>query len=367
MAEQNFYEILGIAKDASDDEIKTAYKKLARKYHPDLNQGNAEAADMFKKINEANETLSNSQKRREYDMELAGGIPGMGGMGMGGGSMFEDLFTNVFNAFTGGARPTAQQRVQSIVSEVTVSFIESLKGCSKKVPVQKWDTCAACRGVGAKPGTPSGPCPKCHGQGRIQYHQQTPLGVSVVTSVCDKCGGTGKLIVDKCSKCGGRGIVKVSTTIDINIPKGVSNGEVFTLKGMGNATNQPNVAKGDLVIKIHVEPHKYIKRQNNDLSMEFPIPLSTAIMGGKVEIPTADGVLPVDIPEGTSNGKIIKVKGKGVINKNGEGDLYIKFLIDIPKLGKAAKEYAASMFSEVQPDDYKIVKQFNHDMADLMK
>lgn len=390
MASENYYEILGVSKTATDEEIKSSYKKLARKYHPDLNPGNEEAAEMFKKINDANSILSNAEKRKKYDMENAaassasagfggmGGGANMGGMagaaaGMRGpgqgpqNGMFSNIFNNVVNSvFTPNAHAADKQNTLNIEADTTVSFVEAMRGTKKKVPVNKIDLCPTCLGSGAQPGTKVMPCMNCQGTGKVQMIQQTPLGRSVVTRVCDKCGGRGKLIFSLCKKCGGKGLIQNNTIMEVPVPKGTADGGVLTFKGEGGvAIVGQQMMKGDLHVHVNVQPHKYLKREKDDLYMDFPIPLSTAISGGKVTVPTVDGgSFEFAIPEDLANGQLLKIKGKGAPAKNGgNGDLYLKIIIDVPKIPKTLKEAFSKLLTGMSDGDYKVVKKFNDDIS----
>lgn len=345
---KNYYDILGVDKKATPDEIKSAYRKLAMKYHPDRNQGNAEAAEKFKEINEANETLSDQQKRAAYDYELE--HPGMGGFGGAGGfGGFEDIsdiFSSFFGGgFGGGGARTAKSAVgEDIQREMTLSFMDAAKGCRKTVTYTRNEPCSACSGTGAKGGTAFNTCGKCQGKGIVQQVQNTMFGRTIRQMPCPDCGGTGRIIKDKCPDCKGKGSQRKETTVQLDIPAGVDTGSYMKKRMMGQAA--PNGGTpGDLIIVFRVEPHKIFTRERFDLKIDLPISYKTAALGGVVKVPTVDDTFDFTIPEGTQSGTVFTVRGKGIKSlRNGVGNLIIRVIVEIPtKLSKDQRKEIESM------------------------
>jgi molecular chaperone DnaJ len=330
---KNYYDVLGVARTATQDEIKSAYRKLAKQYHPDFNPGDAAAAEKFKEINEANEVLSDENKRKQYDYELDHpGMSGMGGMGgnpfSGGGfGGFEDIISSMFG---GGARQQqAAQRGADIEQTIRLSFLDAIKGCSKEISYFRNEPCKACSGTGAKGGTAYQKCTKCAGTGRIKYQQDTIFGRTIQVGVCPDCSGTGRRILDKCPDCKGKGSVRSETRFTINIPAGVDKDSSLRKRGYGQAA--PNGGEcGDLYIYFQIEPHKLLKREDKDLYVTVPISYKTAVLGGKILVPGIDDMLELTIPEGTVSGSRFCLKGKGVKTVNGTGNLFVTVEIDIP-------------------------------------
>ena len=359
MAEKrDYYEVLGIQKGASEDEIKKAYKKLARKYHPDMNPGDKEAEEKFKEVNEANEVLSDPEKKARYDQFGFAGVDpnygaGAGGGAYGGGFDFGDL-GDIFGSFFGGGfgggqrrNPNAPQRGESIRASGSVSFTEAAFGCEKSVTLERSEQCPTCKGNGCAPGTTPEICPDCHGTGTVQTRRQTPMGVFASNGPCRKCGGTGRLIHQPCPDCRGTGAVRKRKTIKVNIPAGIDHGQTISLRGQGNAGRNGGPA-GDLLITVMVQPHELFRRDGVDVFCEAPITFAQAVLGAELEIPTIDGKVKYSIPEGTQTGTVFRLKGKGipVLNGRGRGDQYVTVTIETPRnLNKEQKE-ALRRFSE---------------------
>ena len=359
MAEKrDYYEVLGIQKGASEDEIKKAYKKLARKYHPDMNPGDKEAEEKFKEVNEANEVLSDPEKKARYDQFGFAGVDpnygaGAGGGAYGGGFDFGDL-GDIFGSFFGGGfgggqrrNPNAPQRGESIRASVSVSFTEAAFGCEKSVTLERSEQCPTCKGNGCAPGTTPEICPDCHGTGTVQTRRQTPMGVFASNGPCRKCGGTGRLIHQPCPDCRGTGAVRKRKTIKVNIPAGIDHGQTISLRGQGNAGRNGGPA-GELLITVMVQPHELFRRDGVDVFCEAPITFAQAVLGAELEIPTIDGKVKYSIPEGTQTGTVFRLKGKGipVLNGRGRGDQYVTVTIETPRnLNKEQKE-ALRRFSE---------------------
>lgn len=371
MAEKrDYYEVLGIQKGASEDEIKKAYKKLARKYHPDMNPGDKEAEEKFKEVNEANEVLSDPEKKARYDQFGFAGVDpnygaGAGGGAYGGGFDFGDL-GDIFGSFFGGGfggqrrNPNAPQRGESIRASVSISFTEAAFGCEKSVTIERSEQCPTCKGSGCAPGTTPEICPDCHGSGTVQTRRQTPMGVFASNGPCRKCGGTGRLIHQPCSDCRGSGAVRKRRTIKVNIPAGIDHGQTISLRGQGGAGKNGGPA-GDLLITVMVQPHEIFRRDGVDVFCEAPITFTQAVLGAELEIPTIDGKVKYSIPEGTQTGTVFRLKGKGipVLNGRGRGDQYVTVVIETPRsLNKEQKE-ALRRFSEtLGENNYEKRKSF---------
>lgn len=342
---RDYYEVLGVSKGASDDEIKKAYRKTAKKYHPDLNPDNKEAEAKFKECNEAYEVLSDPQKKARYDQFGFAGVDpnygaGQGGYG-GGGFGFDgdidlgDIFSSFFGGgFGGGGRnPNAPQRGRDIQSSVSLTFEEAAKGCKKTIEVMRVMDCSECGGTGAAKGTSPTTCPECQGRGVINIQQRTPLGVMSTQRTCNRCGGTGKIITTPCQKCGGKGKVRMKKKIDINIPAGIDNNQVVNVRGFGNDGSNGGPA-GDLKVVINIKRHPYFKREGYDVWVDKHISIVEATLGATVQVPTLDGDTELHIPAGTQPGEVFTLKGnKGIqrLNSMGRGEEYVRIVVDIPK------------------------------------
>lgn len=368
---KNYYEILGVDKKATPEQIKAAYRKLAMKYHPDRNQGDAEAAEKFKEINEANETLSDEQKRAAYDYELE--HPGMGGFGGGGfeGGFggFEDIFSNIFGGGFGGfgGGRTARSEVgEDIQREMTLSFMDAAKGCKKTVSYMRNEPCAACRGTGAKNGTEYSTCGKCQGKGVVQQVQNTMFGRTIRQTVCPDCGGTGRTIKEKCPDCKGKGSQRKETTVTLDIPAGVNTNSYMKKKGMGQAAPNGGVP-GDLIVVFRVEPHKIFVRDNFDLKVDLPISFKTAALGGVVKVPTVDETFDFTIPEGTQNGQVFTIRGKGIKSaRGGTGNLILRVLVEIPtKLSRDQKKEIEKLDADIDLKQYDRMKKYSDNVEAL--
>ena len=377
MAEQkrDYYEVLGVSKGASEDEIKKAYKKMARKYHPDLNPGDKSAEEKFKEVNEAYEVLSDADKRARYDQYGHAGVdPNFGAGGFGGGfdggfdfSDLGDIFGSFFGGGFGGGRrtnPNAPQRGESIRMAVTISFEEAAFGCEKEVTVERYEACDTCHGSGCAPGTSPEVCPDCHGTGTVQVRRQTPMGVFATSSPCPKCGGKGRIIHQPCKDCRGSGMMRKKKTIQASIPAGIDNGQTISIRGQGNAGRNGGPA-GDLLITITVRPHELFRREGTSVLCEAPITFTQAVLGAELEIPTIDGKVKYTLPEGTQSGTTFRLKGKGIpsINGRGRGDQYVTVYIETPRnLNKeqreALKKFAEAMGENAGEEQKPFFKKF---------
>lgn len=353
---KNYYEILGVPKNATEEEIKAAYKKLVKQYHPDLHPGDASAAEKFKEINEANEVLSDKQKRAAYDYEQE--HPGMGGPeGFGGGGFgdFGDIFESIFHGFGGGSvqRDTTGDDVQI---QMTLSFMDAAKGCRRNLTYLRNEPCPTCRGTGAKDGAAYKTCPKCGGRGQVRFSQETLFGRTVRMGACPDCGGKGRIISEKCPVCKGKGAVRRETTVTLDIPAGADTNSYIRKRGFGQASTEGGEA-GDLIVVFRVEPHKLFQRKDLDLYVDLPIPFTAAVLGGKVFVPTLDDAIEYEIPEGTQTGTVFTVRGRGIKSRNGTGNLYLRAVVEVPtrltKEQKVALSEASSSFELKQFDKAK--------------
>ena len=356
---RDYYEVLGVEKGASDDEIKKAYRKTAKKYHPDLNPGDKEAEEKFKECNEAYEILSDPQKKARYDQFGFAGVDpsygaGQGGAGYGPGGFggFEgdidlgDIFSSIFGGggfggFGGGGRnPNAPQRGRDVQSAVTITFEEAAKGCKKSIDVSRVEDCSQCHGTGAAEGSSPKTCPDCQGRGVVNVQQRTAFGVMSTQRTCSRCGGKGKIIENPCPKCNGKGKVRKKAKVDINIPAGIDNRQVVNVRGYGDSGINGGPA-GDLRVIVNVKPHKDFEREDFDIWYNKHISIVEATLGAEVRVPTLDNDIKYFIPAGTQPGDVFKLKGKGIqrLNGVGKGDMFVRVIVDIPKeLTKEQKE-----------------------------
>ena len=345
MAEKkNYYEVLGVPKNATEEEIKAAYKKLVKQYHPDLHPNDKLAAEKFKEINEANEVLSDKQKRAAYDYEQEhpgmGGMGGMGGFGGGFGG-FEDIFGSIFQGFGGGASMQRDTSGEDIQLEMRLSFMDAAKGCTKDITYSRNEPCPACKGTGAKDGTAFRSCQKCGGKGQVRFTQEM-FGRTIRGGACPDCGGRGKIITEKCPDCKGRGYIRRETKVTLNIPAGADTNSYIRKRGFGQASTEGGEA-GDLIVVFRVEPHKIFQRKNYDLYVDLPVPFLTATLGGTVKVPDLDDAFDYNIPEGTQSGTTFTVRGKGIKTRSGTGNLYLRVFVEVPE--KLTREQRAALES----------------------
>ncbi len=334
--------MLGVQKGASEDEIKKAFRKQAKKYHPDVNPGNKEAEAKFKEVNEAYEVLSDKDKRQRYDrFGFAGVDPnyGAGSTAYGGGNPFgQDIDINdIFNSFFGGfggrtsRNQNAPRRGSDVEVSVTISFEEAAKGCKKEVVYQNVEACTECNGSGASKGTNLKTCPSCHGTGQVNIQKQTPFGVIQTSQTCDKCRGKGKIIEKPCPKCSGAGRTRSSRTVTVTVPAGINQDQILNIGGHGNSGYNGGPA-GDLHVYINVKKHDIFERKDDNVWCEIPLTFSQAALGCEVTVPTIDGKVKYNVHPGTQPGDIFKLKGKGIqhLNSRGRGDQYVKVTIEVP-------------------------------------
>ena len=377
---KNYYEILGVDKNASADEIKSAYRRLAKKYHPDVyatasEEEKKKAEAKFKEIQYAYDVLSDPQKKAAFDrygsedgpMGGGAGFNPFGGSGGGFGG-FSDIFSDIFSAFSGGGTSSGRsanvaRQGDDIEIEMVLTFKEACFGVKKEVVYSRIEKCPTCNGTGAKGASSVKVCTKCGGRGRVVVQQRTMLGVMQTERVCDMCGGTGKIIMEPCPDCKGKGRVRKQRKVTINIPAGVDNGQMLTQQYEGNAgyNGGPN---GNMILVFRVKPHPLFTRRGNDLLFDMPITLSQAVFGATVEIPTLDKPVNIEIPAGTKNGTLFKVKGKGVkdLRRNAYGDILITVKIDVPKnlslkQRKEMREYFEELDRTAQYDEVEKYKK----------
>lgn len=347
---KDYYEILGVSKDASSEDIKKAYKKLAKKYHPDLNK-DASAEGKFKEISEAAAVLGDPQKRQQYD-QFGKADFGPGGFdfrsasgGFDFGSIFEEIFAGFggqgFDIFGGGrGRRAGPRRGRDFLYDVEITLEEAAFGTKTQVEIDSYVECKQCHGSGAKRKSDIVTCPDCNGSGTVRHTQRTPFGMFATQSTCRKCGGLGEFIETPCPECSGEGRVEKEIQFEVKIPAGVDNGTRLRVSGKGEA-GEKGASHGDLYVNIHVKKHKYFERRGNDIYVHVPIPFVTAALGGEVEVPTLKGNVTIKIPSGTQGGKTFRLKGKGIPDLHGysSGDENVIVQIDVPKkISKKQKE-----------------------------
>ena len=372
---QNYYEILGVDKNASADEIKSAYRKLAKKYHPDLNKDNPEAAAKFKEINEAYEVLGDPQKKSNYDQYGSAEGPSandffggrQGGSAGGFGFNFGDIFGDIFGGFGGGAQ-SARYAVQGrdISVKVNLTFEEAAKGVKRDITYMCTQECSECHGTGAKNGTEYTTCSTCNGTGQVNFTQSTIFGRVVNTGICKECNGTGKTIKERCTTCGGAGVKRSQRTTSINIPAGIDDGQTVIARGYGEAGVRGGPA-GDLLVNISITKHPLLRRDGFDVLLDVPVPFTVAMFGGKVIIPSLEGKLELNIPENTQSGTILKLKGKGIkqLNKNSYGDMLITVKVELPKLGKNKKDIKDMLEENFPLDKFDKYNNYNKQVKSL--
>ncbi len=370
---KDYYEILGVSKDASDDELKRAYRKLAKKYHPDANTGDnkAQAEAKFKEVNEAYSVLSDSTKRAQYDRfgsnfeqagfggasgAYGGGFDFSGFSGMGVDIDLDDILGSVFGGgFGSSARKNGPAKGADLRYNMSISFEEAAFGTTKDINITRHENCDICHGTGAKPGTLKVTCDKCGGKGKIQVTQNTIMGAFATVKTCDKCGGEGKITPNPCEKCGGKGQVRKTKKITVNIPAGIDNGQAVSLRGEGDVGKKGGPS-GDIFVVVNVAPHKIFRRNGFDIYANIKVPYTKMVLGGTVKVPTLENDEELNIPAGTQAGSKFKIRDKGIPNIHGRGRGYIEYSVDvdIPKKvtdeqRRILTEYANITGEEVSP------------------
>ncbi|HQD39607.1 MAG: molecular chaperone DnaJ [Firmicutes bacterium] len=335
MSKRDYYEILGVSRDATEQEIKKAYRQLARKYHPDVNKS-PDAEEQFKQINEAYSVLSDPQKRAQYDQlgHAAFENGGFGGAEGFGGFGFDD-FDSLFDMFFGGSTRRQRRgpvRGADLRYNLELDFEEACFGTKKRISVTRREICPHCHGNQAEPGTPIETCPQCNGTGQIQSARNTPFGRMVNVVTCPRCSGEGKIVKEPCSQCQGRGRVQKTRELEVEIPAGVDQGFQVRIPGGGEAGSRGG-SPGDLYVQIYVRPHRFFKRRNDDILLEVPLNIVQASLGTELEVPTIDGRVKLTIPPGTQPGTTFRVRGSGVphLHGQGRGDQFVTVRVEIPK------------------------------------
>lgn len=376
-SKRDYYEILGVGKNASDEEIKKAYRKLAKKYHPDVNKDNSKEAEAkFKEVNEAYEVLSDSQKRTQYDQFGHAGVDpnGFGGGGFGGfGDMNFGDIGDIFETFFGGfgvnnRNKSAPRRGADIKYRQEITFEEAAFGTKKSININRLETCVNCKGSGAKPGTSPITCSACNGTGQVQYKRSTPFGQFIKTETCNQCHGEGKVISHACDICRGKGQVRKSIKVEISIPAGIDNDQIIRHTGLGDYGVKGG-PPGDLYIEIMVKPHTLFKREGYNVICDMPITFVQAALGAEVEIPTLEGKVKKYIPEGTQSGTIFTLKSKGIphVKGQGRGDQLVRMIVEVPKRLSDKQKEALIKFAEVSGDEiYEQRKSFFDKMKDAL-
>ncbi len=378
---KNYYDVLGIKKNATEDEIKSAYRTLAKKYHPDLNKGDTSSANKFKEINEAYQVLSDKEKRSNYDQfgsaeanpfgagggfNSGSGFSGFNTSGFntnfsgGGFGPFEDIFDAMFGGFTTNTKKQEKIKGEDINLRMNLTFLEAALGCNKKFNFNRVEQCSACSGTGAKSGKEYTTCSTCNGTGQVRTSQNM-FGRRIVNiSTCPTCNGTGKQIKEKCDVCGGAGVIRKTRTIDISIPAGIADGQEMTITGEGHA-NSKGGEHGDLHLLISVENHKLLRRDGFDLFVTIPIPFTIGLLGGTVKVPGINEILDLKIPELTQTGSTFTLKGKGIkkLRKVGNGDIIVTVSVEMPKnLDNKTRDLIEELNERISNNNYSKYKDY---------
>ncbi len=388
MAEKrDYYEVLGLGKNATDAEIKSAYRKLAKKYHPDLNPGDKTAEEKFKEVNEAHDVLSDPEKRKRYDQfGFAGvdpnygagqsdGASGFGGFGGAGGVDLGDIFGDIFGGGFGGfggfggsarANPNAPRKGHDIQASVILTFEEAAHGCSKKITLNRQQTCPDCHGTGCEAGSSPETCTQCGGRGYVVTQQRTPFGVMQSQQPCPHCGGRGTIIKNPCKTCHGTGKTAARKTLEVKIPAGIDDDQNMALRGQGDAGSNGGPA-GDVIVHVTVKRDAVFERDGYDVYVRVPITYSQAVLGAEIEVPTVDGKVAQKIPEGTQSGTKFRLRGQGIqyLNGRGRGDQYVIVEVEIPKkLNRTQREALKAFEDSLKDDNYEKRKGFFKNLRD---
>ena len=362
---RDYYEVLGVSKTATDDELKKAYRKLAKQYHPDLHPGDKEAEAKFKEINEAYEILSDADKRAKYDQYgfaafdpnsgfggFDGGFGGFDDLGDILGSIFGGGFGGFGSGFGGGQRRNnGPRKGENVRVNLTLDFEEAVFGCKKEIPVNMVETCPDCKGTGCAEGTHPETCPDCGGRGTVVRTQRTAMGMMQSTSQCPRCNGRGQVIHTPCPTCKGNGRIRKKKTVSVNIPAGIDNGQSVSLRGLGNEGVNGG-APGDLLVTVTVRAHALFERDGSSILLDLPISYAQAVLGAEVTVPTLTGKVKLTIPEGTDTGTTFRLKGKGVpfLRGNGSGDQFVTVNIETPKKLNDTQKEALRKFAEAMDE-----------------
>lgn len=382
---RDYYEVLGVQKGASDDEIKKAYRKMAKQYHPDLNPDDKNAEAKFKEVGEAYEILSDKQKRTRYDQFGHAGVDPSYGGGQGGYQRYQqydhgdfgdfgDIFGDIFGGFGFGGstrtrNPNGPVRGNDTQVRIQLSFMDAVKGCKKEIPIQRLERCADCSGSGAKPGTSPETCPDCQGTGQVRVQQRSPFGVIQTMKACSRCSGKGKIINDPCKTCGGMGRVRKSKKISVDIPAGIDNGQTFIVRGQGDdgVNGGPS---GDLNVTVLVKDDPIFQRDGFDVWVDIPITYTQAVLGDEITVPTIDGKVSYNVPEGTQTGTTFRLRNKGIqyVNSKGRGDQYVRINIEVPtNLSAKQKDLLKEFEKSTSDKNYMKRKSFFDKIKDAFK
>lgn len=374
---RDYYEVLGVGRDVTDDELKKVYRKLARQYHPDLHPDDPNAEEKFKEITEAYEVLSDHDRRQVYDQYGHEGLENGGmGSGMGGFSDVSEILESLFGGMGGmfggmGGRAqnaNAPRQGRDVQTGVTLEFMEACTGKSQNIQVQRMETCPDCHGSGSAGDSGTEVCPDCQGRGTVKATQRTPFGLISSSKPCPHCGGKGRIIKSPCQKCRGAGRVRVSKSINVDIPAGIADGQTLSIGGMGDAgvNGGPN---GNLYVGITVKPHPVFNREGYDIHCDIPITYAQAVLGDEIVVPTIDGNVKYRIGEGTQTGTVFRLRGKGVKrpNRNERGDQYVKVFVEVPKgLNKKQKEMLQQLEASLESKNYAKRESFFKKLKDLI-
>lgn len=382
MAEKrDYYEVLGVSKTANADELKKAYRKLAKQYHPDMNPGDKAAEAKFKEVSEAYEVLNDSAKRQRYDQFGHAGVDpsyGAGGAGAGGfggfggfdvGDIFESFFGGGFGGSNRTRNPNAPIRGNDISVTTYLSFMEAAKGCKQTIQIQRLESCDTCSGSGAKKGTTAETCSECGGTGQVKVQQRTPIGVIQTTRTCTKCSGKGKIIREACPDCRGMGRMRKSKTLEVTVPAGIDDGQTFVLRGQGDHGLNGGPA-GDVNIMVTLRKDELFERDGFDVWCDIPITFSQAVLGDEIVVPTIDGKVQYTVPEGTQSGTVFRLRNKGIpyVNGRGRGDQYVKVNIEVPRNLSGKQKDALREFDRLTGDkNYEKRKGFIDRLKDFLK
>lgn len=368
VSKADYYEVLGVARDASDQELKSAYRKQALKYHPDRNPGDQAAEEKFKEASEAYQVLSDGDKRAAYDRFGHAGVSGSGPSGFGGfsgsvdlGDIFGDLFGEMFNMGGGAQRQTRQRRGEDLRFDLTIDFEDSFFGKETEVKIRRFEACVTCHGTGSASGRGPSTCPQCQGRGQIRYQQ----GFFSVARTCSACGGAGMIVSDPCSTCHGETRVAKEVKLSVKVPPGVEEGTRIRYSGEGD-TGRSGGPSGDLYIVLSIRAHDFFQRDGYDLHCVIPISFPQAALGAEIEIPGIDGAVSLKIPEGTQSGRELRVRGRGVpyLNEKGRGDMIVRVVVQIPKkLTRAQRELVEQMAESLKVEN----KPTSHGILDKVK
>ncbi len=381
MAEKrDYYEVLGLQKGASDAEIKKAYRKLAKQYHPDLNPDDPEAEAKFKEVNEANQVLSDPEKRAKYDQfghagvdpSYGGGANFTGGFeGVDLGDIFADIFGGGMGGFGGGrsSNPNAPRRGADIAVQLEIGFMEACKGVSHDITINRTEDCPECSGTGAKAGTSTKTCPDCKGRGYVTVQQRSMFGMMQSQRPCSKCGGKGKIIESPCGKCGGSGKTTMKKTVSVKVPAGIDDGMTLNVRGQGSVGTNGG-QRGDLKVRISVRKDPVFEREDYNIWIDFPITYAQAALGAEIEVPTIDGKVSYNVPAGTQPGTVFRLRGKGVQklqrSEGDWGDQMVKINVEVPKnLNKKQKEALQAFEDTLEEKNYEKRKSFFDKIKDM--